>query len=210
MEWTKSCRTLERDLKGKKHPGTRIKIIREAKNRVGDSKGKFGQNDFCKILVEKGALDASDQARRRYKHFENGERKATADTEPIPTVLSLLEVTPEFAGYNEEPRTKADPGVVPKADTKGKKAKSKHKPLTLKVHNYHTDKLTIAALYDHDKNELELFICHGDWRIPVRYYEEKIGSNSNLKEIWVRDCVTKYGSDKDLVADVPGKAKVVL
>ena len=215
MEGTKSCSTRERDLKGKQHPGKRIKIIREAKNRAGDSKGKFGQNDFCKLLTEKGALDGSDQARRIYKQFESGARDISADQEPIPTVLSLLEVTPEFAGYNEELGVEKD---TPRSASGDKTSKNSKKPsgpssaLTVKLHNYLEGcELTILIMHSQEKNEMELFVYPGDMRVPNEVYADKISGDISLKEIWVRDKAVKFGSeDKEVRLDVPGRAKAVL
>jgi hypothetical protein len=214
MDWTKSCRTLERDLESKKHPGSRIKVIREAKNRVGDSRGKFGQNDFCKILAEKGVLDGSDKDRRNYKQFENGARAYRADQEPIPTVLSLLEITPGFAGFSEEPGLKKDASGSASRGAKTGKVKGKSngtsapKAITLKVHNYLEEPLTILAL--HKDGELELFIQHGDQRVPNEFFEDRLGPEVSLKELWIRDKVVKFACSKEDRSEIPGRIKAVL
>lgn len=209
MEWTKSCRTLERDLKHKKHPGARIKVIREAKNRVGETKGKFGQNDFCKLLVEKGAIDGSDQARRIYKQFEKGARKLDASKEPIPTVLSLLEVTPELAGYHEEPKPAKDSPAPSSGSSKSQPRSTAGKPVTLKVHNYLEDPITVLAIHN-SKNELELIVQHGDSRVDQSLFTDKIGKGTALKELWVRGMVVKFAASSDDRTEIPGKSKAVI
>ena len=212
MTWIDKSRKLLDQLEGKAHPGVRVRLIREAKNRISEYAGEFSLKRMCERLVEEGALDGSDQARRAYKQFEKGARKFRLDQEPVPTVLSLLEVTPELAGYQSEDGPPEDTGGSPavvSGDGSGGGRTKRHKvrPLTLKIHNNLEDPMTVLALRVGD--ELELHISHGDSRSDQSVLEGKMDEGAEVKEIWVRGLLKKFAADPDSKQEMPGKSKAV-
>jgi hypothetical protein len=210
MDWIKKTRTLLKELEGTRHPGSRIKLIRSAKNRSGDSKGKFGERDFIKRLVEEGAINASDSDRRTCKRFESGEIVLKPGQEPVPTILRLLEVTPEFAGYIKKSGTEQDSSECADSSKAAKKVNLARKKLKLTAYN-HLECQALSLLITHDPStgivEMHVF---GNEKPDQKVLPERFSKDFEIKEIWLREQLVKFADSKDSRIVMPGKGKVEL
>lgn len=110
MDWISKSRKLVKRLEVVKRPGKRLKLIREAKDRLGDSKGEYGFAKVATKLASMGAMKDDQGGRRVLKRFESGEIKIPHTKEPVASLIKLLGITPEFAGYSTEAE-KAAPKV---------------------------------------------------------------------------------------------------
>lgn len=212
MDWIKNTRTLVKELSSTKHPGSRIKLIRIAKNRSGDSKGKFGERDFVKSLVEEGAIGESETDRKVYKRFESGQIKLRPDKEPVPTVLRLLEITPEFAGYVQGGGPEEDSPRSTNTGKAAKKAKLVYIPLQLVAHNHLEDQsIALLVTYDPTSNKAEVHIF-GNERPDQSVLPEKFPDSFSVKELWLREQLVKFGDSslKEQRQVMPGRARVEL
>lgn len=213
VDWINKTRTLLKELENVKHPGSRIRIIRVSKNRLGENKGQFGERDFIKRLVKEGVLGESDKDRKVYRRFESGEITLHPDKEPVPTVLRLLEITPEFAGYTEEIRPESDTARGTDSGKVAKRAKPKRDPLKLVAYNnLESQSLAILAAYDPGSNQIDIHIFGNEKPDQSAAMPDKVPNGFAFKCLWLREKLVKFADSPDPKERVimPGKAKVEL
>lgn len=199
MKWVGKSRSLSNDLKSVSDPGKRFKIIREAKNRISDFKGKFGFREVASNLYKAGALPEGAKGRKLLKQFEEGHRKYPSDSKLVTSLIKLLDINSEFAGVKdgEEAAAVAEPEQSTKK-SKGEALvpkKSNSRVLSVKAINktefshsfylryYPEDKSLIIQIYDDE---------------PVPSSDKQKAEHGRYTgELWVPGMTAKYsGTDK--------------
>lgn len=208
MKWIKSSRTLVNDLEVQKHPGKRLKIIREAKNRITDFKGQYSLKEFYARLVEAGAIRDDPKDRKIIKRYENGEINLKATSKIVQAIIADLDITYEFAGLSD-PNKEAAAEEEPKSKSKKKPAsKVSSGNLEVTVENLVEERAhTFFFRYDKKAGSLEIFL-YGD-RPPPAGMKEGTEDGKVCAALWVPAMIHKY-SDSDSVQILPTRETVTL
>lgn len=208
MDWISKSRKLKKLLTSVQKPGRRLKIIRESKNRIGDFKDEFGFAKVAAKLAEMGAMKDDRGSRKILKRFENGEIKISHTKEPISSLIKLLDITPEFAGYGVEEEKEKEEAKKPKragalvslgskkSTFEGSTSKREYS-VTLHNHIEHSG-MNLQVKYYPELKEvvIELF---GDMPVPQKM-KHKGTVKCRSGEIWVPGLSYKYAESANPIA----------
>lgn len=213
MEWTKKSRTLSKDVQKHSKPGVRLRIIREAKNRISDYKGSFSFKNIAIKLSEMGALDDTPAGRKVLKRFESGIIDVKETQEPAVSLMKILDVTPEFAGYTSKEEAKPKQGVAVVDAKKSSSISNKNtdgNKLSVRVENILERAISVYVKYydSLDPSHIEILVC-GDEPVPDKY---KLKNDKSRKtgELWVPALVYKYSDNRQSQQPINGVSSIVL
>jgi hypothetical protein len=213
LEWINKSRTLEKSLEKHSKQGVRLKLIREARNRIADFKGQYSFKEVASELAKVKALTDDARGRKILKRFESGMIKIPVDKEPVVSLLKILDVTPEFAGYNNEEEVKekeSKPKPVEQSSESSFEATAQGVKLNVSVINTVEERpITLYFKYYERSNPPEIeVIIFGDEPASDKF-KKKSTNICRTGEVWVSGKTIKF-SDSPKSIEMVGEASVSL
>ena len=197
MKWIKKSRSLTKDLATIRAPGPRLKKIREAKNRISDFKGEFGFREVAAKLAESGAIPDDAKGRKIFKEFEEDQRQIGPDKALVKELLSILDVTPKFAGYELEAEQEVQ-NKPNKSLASNSSQKTKHQKIAITIRNFTENHHTLYVKHYPENNAVEISL-YNDHPVPTK---DKVKDEHGrfAKDTWIPGVTYKYSdSDKAMV-----------